>query len=127
MAKRFGHSAAAASLAYIRDNASVIFVCGTAAASYSAASTQPQMIVSANVSSADFTIASGATGPVLTVGAKSSQTVEGSGSASHIVVARVSGTTLLYVTNVSAQVLASGNTVTLNSWTITQLTSANNA
>jgi hypothetical protein len=117
MAKRYGYSAAAASLAYVRDNATVCYVCTTAPASYSAAANQPQMIVSANVSAADLTIASGGTGPVLTVGAKNSQTIESSGSA----------TRLLFVTNVSSQVLASGNTVNIGSWTITQLQSANNA
>jgi hypothetical protein len=127
MAKRYGYSAAAASLAYVRDNASVVYVCTTAPASFSAASNQPQMIVSANVSSADLTIASGGTGPVLTIGAKNSQTIESSGSATHLAIARTSGSTLLFVTNVSSQVLASGNTVNIGSWTITQLQSANNA
>ena len=75
MAKRYGYSAAAASLAYVRDNVDRLYVCTTAPATYSAAANQPQMIVSANVSSADITIASGSTGPVATVGAKNSQTI----------------------------------------------------
>ena len=127
MAKRYGYSAAAASLGYIRDNASVLYVCTTAPASFSAAANQPQMIVSANVSSADFSLASGGTGPVLTIGAKNSQLIDSSGSATHLALARTSGSTLLYVTNVSSQVLASGNTVNVGSWTITNLQSANNA
>jgi hypothetical protein len=127
MAKRYGYSAAAASLAYVRDNATVCYVCTTAPASYSAAANQPQMIVSANVSAADLTIASGGTGPVLTVGAKNSQTIESSGSATHLALVSTSGTRVLFVTNVSSQVLASGNTVNIGSWTITQLQSANNA
>jgi hypothetical protein len=127
MAKRYGYSAAAASLAYIRDNAQVLYVCTTAPNAVSGASTQPQMIVSANVSAADFSIASGGTGPVLTVGAKNSQTIESSGSATHLALATTSGARILFVTNVSSQVLASGNTVNIGSWTITQLQSANNA
>jgi hypothetical protein len=127
MAKRYGYSAAAASLAYVRDNATVLYVCTTAPNTFSAASTQPQMIVSANVSSADITIASGGTGPVATIGAKNSQTIDSSGSATHLALVSTSGSRLLFVTNVSSQVLASGNTVNIGSWTITQLQSANNA
>lgn len=129
MAKYYGFSAARASLAYVRDNAERLYVCTTAPASYSAASNQPQMIVSANISAADFSIASGAgtTGPVMTVGAKNSQNIESSGSATHLAIVRASGSTILFVTNVSSQVLASGNTVNIGSWTITQLQSANNS
>ena len=127
MSKKYGFSAAAASLMYVRDNANTIFVCSTAPQSYSAASNQPQMIVSAGCSTADFVISSAATGALLTIAAKTSQLIDGSGNATHIAVVSTSGSRLLYVTNVSAQVLSSGNTVTINSWTITQLHSANNA
>ena len=127
MAKYYGYSAARASLAYVRDNAEKLMVCTTAPASYSAAVNQPQMIVSANVSAADFSIASGSTGPVMTIGAKNSQSIESSGSATHLALVSTSGTRMLFVTNVSSQVLASGNTVNIGSWTITQLQSANNA
>jgi hypothetical protein len=127
MAKKFGFSAAAASLAYIRDNASVMMICASAPQSYSAAANQPNKIVSANVSGADFTVASGASGPTLTVGAKNSQAIEGSGSGTHVALVSTSATRLLYVTNCSAQVLSSGNTVNIGSWVITQLSSANNS
>ena len=127
MAKRFGFSAAARSLQYIRDEAAVMYLCSTAPASYSAASTQPQMIVSANVSAADLVLASASTGAQLTVAAKNSQTAEGSGTATHVAVVSVSGSRLLYITNVSSQVVASGNTVNIGSWVITVLASANNA
>lgn len=128
MVKRFGFSAAAASLAYVRDNSDVLFVCATAPASFSAASTQPQMIVSANVSGADFTITSAATGALLTVAAKNGQSIEGSGAATHIAFANASASRLNYVANISpSQVLASGNTVNIGSLTITQLACANNS
>jgi len=127
MSKKYGFSAAAASLAYIRDNANTIFVCTTAPQSYSAAANQPQMIVSAGASAADFVITSAATGALLTIASKTGQTIDGSGNATHLAVVSTSGSRLLYVTNVSAQVLSSGNTVTINSWTITNLASANNA
>lgn len=127
MAKRFGFSAAARSLQYIRDESSVIYLSSTAPSSFSAAATQPQMIVSANISGADFTLASAATGAQLTVGAKNSITAEGSGTATHAILVSTSGSRLLYLTNVSAQVVASGNTVNIGSWVITLLASANNA
>lgn len=127
MSKKYGYSAAAASLAYIRDNANTIFVCGSAPQAYSAAANQPNMIVSAGCSTADFVITSAATGALLTIAAKTGFTIDGSGNATHLAVVSTSGTRLLYVTNVSAQVLSSGNTVTINSWTITNLASANNA
>lgn len=127
MSKKYGFSAAAASLAYIRDNATTIFVCSSAPQSYSAASNQPNMIVSAGASAADFVITSAATGALLTIAAKTGHTIDGSGTATHLAVVSVSGSRLLYVTNASSQVLSSGNTVTINSWTITNLASANNA
>lgn len=127
MAKKFGFSAAAASLTYIRDNSNVMYICASAPQSYSAAANQPNMIVSANVSAADLVVASGASGPTLTIGAKNSQTIEGSGSGTHVALVSTSATRLNYVTNCSAQVLASGNTVNLGSWVITQLASANNS
>lgn len=127
MAKKFGFSAAAASLGYIRDNANIIFLCGSAPQSYSAASNQPNMIVSANVSASDFTLASAATGAQLTLGAKSSQSVEGSGTATHMAIVQSSGSRLLYVCNGSAKVLASGDTVSTTSLVITLLASANNS
>jgi hypothetical protein len=127
MAKKFGFSAAAASLAYIRDNANILFICASAPQSYSAASNEPNMIVSANISAADFTLASAATGAELTIGAKPSQAVEGSGLATHIALVKSSGTALLYVVNGSAKVLASGDSVSTTSFTITVLASANNS
>ena len=127
MVKRFGHSAAAAALGYIRDNSQVLRLTSTAPASYSAAANEPQLIVSANVSATDFTLASGASGPTLTLAAKSGQAIHGSGTATHAVLTKTSGTALLYVVNVSAQVLSSGNTVNTGALVITMLTSANNA
>lgn len=127
MAKKFGFSAAAASLAYIRDNATRMYICASAPQSFSAASNQPNMIVSANVSAADFALASAATGAQLTIGAKPSQAIEGSGTATHAALVGTSGSVLLYVVNVSAKVLASGDTVSTTSFTITVLASANNS
>lgn len=125
MAKYLGFSAASQNLAYIRDNSQVMYL--TSAAGMDYADCTANKIVSANVSSADFTIASGNAGPVMTVGAKNSQDVEGSGNATHLYLTSTSGQRILLVTTVSSQVLASGNTVNIASWTVTALASANNS
>jgi hypothetical protein len=89
--------------------------------------TAGNLVVSANVSSADYTIASAAQGVVLTIGAKNSQPIEGSGNVTHLVLQTVSGSRRCLLTTVSAQVLASGNTVNIASWTVTCNASASNA
>lgn len=123
MAKMMGHSANRASLAYIRDNADVCYLLINSANDASAGN----IVVSAVVSSADFTIASAAQGAVMTIGAKNSQGIEGSGAVTHLALQTVSGTRRLVLTTVSAQTLASGNTVNIGSWTVTANASANNA
>jgi hypothetical protein len=116
MVQRFGFSAARSVHSYIRDNCDRLFICTTAAASYSAASTQPQMIVSATVTADEWSFSSGAQGPALTFNSRT-LTIEGSGSASHLVFARSSGSTILALTDVCAgTVFSSGNTVTIPAW-----------
>lgn len=116
--QRFGFSAARMMHSYVRDNADRIFICATAPASFSAASNQPSKIVSANATAGDWTISSGANGPEM-VFAQRTMTVEGSGSASHLVFARASGSTILIVTDCcGVTTLASGNSVTIPAWQI---------
>jgi hypothetical protein len=116
--QRFGFSAAAATLAYIRDNSNRLFIATTAPNSYSAASTQPQMIASGAVAAGNFTLVSGEPGPTLTLDAQTIF-VEGSGSASHAILARSSGSTILAVTEVcGTQNIASGNTIAFGAWEI---------
>lgn len=118
-----GYSANRASLGYVRDNADVMYLLINSANE----ATAGNIVVSAVVSSADFTIASAAQGAVMTIGAKNSQSIEGSGNATHLALQSVSGSRRLILTTVSAQVLASGNTVNVASWTVTANASANNA
>jgi len=118
-----GFSANRASVGYVRDNSDVMYLLTDSANAASAGN----IVVSAVVSSADFTIASAAQGVVMTIGAKNSQSIEGSGNATHLVLQSVSGTRRLIQTTVSAQILASGNTVNIASWTVTANASANNA
>lgn len=71
------------------------------------------------LSSGDFTKANGDTnGRKVTVGAKSSITVDTSGSATHVALLDVSGTALLYVTTCTTQALTGGNTVNFPAWDI---------
>lgn len=125
--KRMGFSACSQNLRYIRDNATAIYLCDAGTYSGQAVASANGNIVSANVSSADFTIASAAAGAVMTVGAKNSQEVLGSGNATHLYLVSTSAERLLLVTTVSAQVIASGNTVNIAAFTVTALSSANNA
>ena len=125
MAKRFGYSAAAASLSYIRDNVDVIYVLGSGGASY--AEVTASSIVSANMSAADITIACANQGPVMTVGAKNNQAIEGSGTATHAYLVNTSAQRILYVTEITSQVLSSGNTVNLGTWTVTANQTASNS
>lgn len=123
--KIMGFSAATQNIRYIRDNADVLYLQSDGTSTVSALVTAH--ILSANVSSADFTIASAAAGAVMTVGAKNSQAIHGSGNATHLYLASTSASRVLLVTTVSSQVLASGNTANVASWTVTALASANNA
>ena len=128
MAKRFGFSAAAASLAYVRDNSNTYYITGSGgAANVSVLATANGHIVCANISAADFSIASGAQGPVLTIAAKSSQSVDGSGTGTHAYLCSTSGNRINYVTEMTSLVIASGGTVTIGTWTITANTTANNS
>lgn len=123
MAKYLGYSANSSWLRYIRDNADVMYLTLNAATTPTAGS----IVVSANISAADFTIASAAAGAVMTIGAKNNQTIEGSGNVTHIYLGTASASRCLLYSTVSSQILASGNTVNIASWTVTALASANNS
>jgi hypothetical protein len=125
MPKRMGFSAARASLAYIRDNADVLRVLSTAAMSYAQTTgNSNNQLVSANVSAADFSIASGSTGPVLTIAQKTNHPIDINGQATHVALTRASSTSLLLIANCSVQALVSGNFVDIPSWTVTSEQSA---
>lgn len=123
--KYAGFSALSSWLRYLRDEADVIYL-NTDSAGVASAGNK---VVSANVSSADLTIASGAQGPVLTIGAKNNQAIEGSGNVTHLMITASAANVgnYLLLTTVSAQILASGNTVNIASWTVTANQSANNS
>lgn len=67
----------------------------------------------------DFTKANGDTsGRKVTVAAKTGVTVDNSGTATHIAIARTTDSTLRYVTQCTSQVLTAGNTVNVPAWDI---------
>lgn len=128
MAKFYGYSANSQNLQYVRDNAHVLYLATSADKTYAQLTANNAYIVSSNISGADFSIASAAQGTVLTIGAKNNQPVEGSGNATHLyLVSTVSGARICLVTTVSSQILASGNTVNVASWTVTANICANNS
>jgi hypothetical protein len=73
----------------------------------------------ATMSSTDFTNANGDTsGRKTTVAAKSTITVDTSGTATHVCLLDVTNSKLLYVTTCTSQALTSGNTVNFPAWDI---------
>ena len=67
----------------------------------------------------DFTKANGDTsGRKVTMAAKSAVSVASSGTATHVVLARTTDSTLRYVTTCTSQALVSGNTVDIPAWKI---------
>lgn len=93
-----------------------------------ACSTQPTTFTEANatfaladvtMASGDFTVANGDTsGRKVTVAAKSTVTVDTSGTYAHVALLDVTNSKLLYVTTGTSQSLTSGNTVNFPAWDI---------
>ena len=127
MAKRYGYSAAMAGLSYIVANSNAFYITGSGGATGSALATTNGHIVCGNISGANFSIASGAQGPVLTVAAKNSQTIHGSGTGTHIYLVSTSAGKITFVTEMASQVLSSGGTVNIAAWTVTANQTANNS
>jgi hypothetical protein len=125
MPKSMGFSAARASLAYVRDNADVLLVLNTAAMSYAQTTgNSNNQLVSANISAADFSIASGSVGPVLTIADKTGHLIQQAGLATHIALTGASATRLLLLSNVCAVALTVGHLIDIPSWTVTHEQSA---
>lgn len=96
----------------IADNATVMHACSAAPANHAgiAAVSLADIALTAGVGNGDYTKANGdVSGRKLTVAAQAGVTVDANGTANHI--AGTNGTTLLWVTECTAQVLTAGNTV----------------
>lgn len=100
------------------DQSTVQHVCSAEPANYAgiAAVSLASVTMTADT---DYTKANGDTsGRKVTVAAKSGVSVSSSGTATHVVLARVADTTLRYVTTCTSQALTSGNTVNIPAWKI---------
>lgn len=100
----------------VRNNANSMIACSAQPTTRTEAVTT-YALADVTMASGDFTKANGDTsGRKLTVAAKSTVTVDTSGTANHV--ALVDGTRLLYVTTCTSQALTSGNTVNFPAWDI---------
>lgn len=100
------------------DQSTVQHVCSAEPANYAgiAAVSLADVAMTADT---DYTKANGdVSGRKVTVAAKSGVTVDATGTATHLVLARVSDTTLRYVTTCTSQALTAGNTVNIPAWDI---------
>ena len=101
----------------ILDQANLMIACSAEPTTRTEAVTTYALADVAMTINTDYTKANGDTsGRKVTVAAKSTVTVDASGTATHI--ALVDGTNLLYVTTCTSQALTSGNTVNFPAWDI---------
>ena len=92
-------------------------VCSSQPTTYAEA-TSTYSLANATLTSGDFTKAAGLpNGRQVTIASKTGVTIGTSGTVTHLAVC--DGTTLLYVTTVTSQVLTSGNTLTIPAWKVT--------
>lgn len=76
-------------------------------------------LANTTMSGADFTTSDGVTsGRRTTVAQKDNLAINADGTADHVALLDTVGSRLLYVTTATAQVLTSGNTLTVNAWDI---------
>ena len=103
------------------DQCDILHVCSAEPANYAgiAAVSLADVALTADT---DFTKANGdVSGRKVTVAAKAGVTVDASGTATHVAIARVADTTLRYVTTCTSQALTAGNTVNIPAWDIESL------
>src|SRR5919106_2381863 len=94
------------------DQSTIMHVCSAEPANYAGIAAVSLADVAMTVDTGDFTKANGdSSGRKVTVAAKNGVPVDVSGTASHIVLARVADSTLRYVTTCPNQALTALNTV----------------
>jgi len=118
MAKIVDDSVLDGALNILKNGVTQEAVCSTQPTTYAQATSDYKLALKTGLSSGSFTgPANGDTnGRKLTVNQQASINVDAGGNAQHI--ALCSGSVLLYVTTCTAQVLTSGNTVTVPAWDI---------
>ncbi len=101
----------------VLDQANLMIACSAEPTTRTEAVTTYALADVAMTVNSDYTKANGDTsGRKVTVAAKSTVTVDTTGTATHV--ALVDGTRLLYVTTCTSQALTSGNTVNFPAWDI---------
>lgn len=109
-----------AALIWIRDRITMMTVCSAQPGTYTSATTTSGVkLADVAMTSTAFTIGDGDTsGRKGAVQAKSSVTIDASGTASHVALCGSTGSALLYVTVCTTQALTTGNTVNFPTWDI---------
>lgn len=106
------------SLADYVDQSNIMHVCSAEPANFAGIAAVSLASV-AMTPDTDFTKANGDTnGRKFTVAAKAGVSVTTGGSATHVVLARTTDSTLRYVTTCTTQVLTAGNTINIPAWDV---------
>lgn len=101
------------------DQSTLQVLCSAQPTTYNEAVTTYALADVAMTADTDYTKANGdSSGRKVTVAAKSSVTVDASGTGTHVALVRVADTTLRYVTTCTSQAVTAGNTVNFPAWKI---------
>lgn len=105
----------------IKNNVVLMTVCNEEPASYASATTQgANMLAKVAVSAGEMIISAATSGRRITIPQKTGVPVSATGGGNHVTLVESSGSgQLYYVTTATSQNLTAGNTMTINSWTIT--------
>jgi hypothetical protein len=118
MAKSVHDDVLDGALNIIKNNVTRMVACSAQPTTYTEGNAT-YALADVTMASGDFTIANGDTnGRKVTVGAKSTVTVDTTGSATHVCLLDVTNSKLSYVTTCTSQALTSGNTVNFPAWDI---------
>lgn len=118
MAKSVHDDVLDGALNIIKNNCTRMVACSAQPTTYTEANAT-YALADVTMASGDFTNANGDTsGRKTTVAAKSSVTVDTSGTANNVALLDVTNSKLLYVTTCTSQALTSGNTVNFPAWDI---------
>jgi hypothetical protein len=118
MAKWANDAVMDAAFDYI-DQSDKMTVCNAQPTTYTEANATFALADVAMTPDTDFTKANGdVSGRKVTVAAKSTVTVDTTGTATHIALIRTGDATLRYVTTCTSQALTAGNTVNIPAWDI---------
>lgn len=120
MAKTVHNDVLDAALNVIKNDGDAMYLCNAEPTTYTEATATFALAGITGLTSGDYTgPADGDTnGRKLTVDAQNGDTVDTSGTVTHVAIVDVSLTKLLYVTEVTSQVLTAGNTVNYGAWDI---------